>query len=252
MAAPGYTIAELQNLQTDSAYYQAHIPSTNIRLKAVQEAAEQLGMQTGLADESEVIDHVLQIHDAQLNQIFNFRLLMYKDSVLPPVIISANNRLHIDNAGDNIRIGGQSYQIIQQVRFVTAPPTWRDYLWMDYPYPAYPNQAVLPKTAEERAVWKEALSKGWGEGIKQAITIYNINLDHLGRDFNGMVLYSKLLAQNMVSPFYVVKHDDGITGDANHVTLDDQTWQITAQPQLQLHSKLWQPVLMSGPTEGGS
>jgi defect-in-organelle-trafficking protein DotC len=254
MATPAYTLSDLQNLQPDSAYYQHQdsADTLSIRLKGVRQAAEELGVQSALADESTVINGVLEAHSYQLSQVFNFRLLMYKDSVLPPVIVSAENELRISESGDDIRVGGKSYHIIEQVRFVTAPPTWRDYLIMNYPYPDYPNPAMLPKNSKEREAWKEGLSAGWKEGVAQALSIYQVNLGRLNRDFNGMVLYRELLAQNMVSPFYVVKQDKGITGDASHITVDDQSWQISAKPQLQLHSQLWQPVLMSQPVVDGS
>jgi len=60
-----------------------------------------------------------------------------------------------------------------------------------------------------------------------------------------MLLYKQLLVQNMISPFYVQKSAQGVTGSGNHMMVDDQTWQITSQPQLQLQSKFWQPVGVS-------
>ena len=207
----GHSLSDLQSLQSDSAYYQDVMAVDSFRLKAVKQAGEELGMQTALANESIVIDNILAKHAYQLDQVFNFRLLMDVNGVLPPVIISANHQLQISDDGNNIRVGGKVYRIIQQVRFVTTPPTWRDYLWMNYPYPEPPSPAVLPQNSAEQRIWSNAVIVGWKEGIQQALDIYHINLDHLSQDYNGMILYKELLAQNMVSPFNVIKQNNGIT-----------------------------------------
>ena len=64
----------------------------------------------------------------------------------------------------------------------------------------------------------------------------------LSRDFNGMVLYKRLLAKNMVSPFYVKSKNLGITGNKDHITIDDRTLQITDKPEFQKSGKLWDSV----------
>lgn len=239
---PNATLEQLQNLSTDAPYYKTDLSST-IRDRAVKEAAESLGMQAGLQYESDQIDQVLKEHETQLDRIFNFSVLLYQNNVLPPVIVKASNTVHINEDGDFMRIAGQTYRIIQQVRFVTASPTWRDYLWMDYPKPEMPDRSVLPKNDEEKEMWQLGVANGWNAGINQAMTIYHINLNRLVRDFDGMVLYKTLLLKNMVSPFYVSKKYYGVTGDKNQMAIDDQSWDISTKPQLQLHSSLWQPVI---------
>ena len=249
MVPTGYSLDDLQHITPKSAYYTQN-PSNfgNLRLQSLEQVAEELGMQTALAMESENIDRILEVHSHQLDKVFNFRLITFNDNVLPPVITSANNTFAIDDVGQNIRIGGQTYQIQSQVRFVATPPSWRDYLWMSYPYPDYPDKSLLPKTAEENAAWAVSIKTGWDLGLKQAVSIYNINLDRLLRDFNGMLLYRKLLVQDMVSPYHVSKQNLGVTGDNHAITIDDQAWQIDIAPALQVHSQYWLPVLISEPT----
>ena len=57
-----------------------------------------------------------------------------------------------------------------------------------------------------------------------------------------MVLYKRLLARNMVSPFYVKTKKLGITGDSKHITIGDSTVRITDMPNLRKGSKLWKSV----------
>ncbi|MDF2529133.1 MAG: type secretion system protein DotC [Gammaproteobacteria bacterium] len=253
MISQPYTLTDLETLSPTAGYYQQQVPFTDIRAKAIQQAAQSLGMQAGLAAESQAIDAQLEQNAQQLDSIFNFSLVMYKNNLLPPVIERADNLVNIDDQGDSIRIAGITYNIVAPVKFVTAPPTWRSYLWMSYPQPQLPDKVLLPQNAQEQAIWKASVDSGWQAGINQAVGIYQINLHNLVRDFNGMLLYKQLLVQNMISPFYVQKTQQGVTGSGNHMMVDDQTWQITNQPQLQLHSNYWEPAgINNAPASGNA
>lgn len=244
MAVADASLATLQNLDQDSAYYRQEFGHINIRERALKEAAQSVGMQAGLHYESEVIDNVLEANSEALNQIYRFNSLMIRDHVMPPVIEQASNALQINKDGQQIRIGGKTYTIVRQIRFVTVPPTWRDYLSMSYPEPEMPAKVLLPKDHKERLLWKVNVIEGWQKGVEQAVDMYHTNLNRLVRDFTGMVLYRKLLSVNMISPSAVKKTAQGISGDAEHMVIDDQTWNIIAKPQLQVHGKLWQPVFV--------
>ena len=235
-----YNLSDIENLSSTSSYYAAEVSFSNIRERALQEAAQALGMQAALAYESKQIDAILEANAPQLNQIFDFNQVLYQHNVLPPVLDNAHNQVNINNAGDTIRIAGVTYRILTPVRFVTAPPLWRDYIWMSYSTPELPNKVLLPKNDQERAYWQANVALGWQQGINQAVSIFTINLSRLVRDFNGMLLYKELLAQNMVSPYHLNMTKQGITGTGTNMVIDDRTLQITTQPQLQLQGKLWQ------------
>lgn len=239
----GYSLKQLEDLSSTNPYYHHQVTATDIRLKAVQEAAMALGVQSGLFVESQRINHKLDGEATTLDKIFNFNLLVYHQHVLPPVIEHAKGSLNLGPMSQTIRINGETYNIIRQVKFVTAPPTWRDYLWMNYKKPKLTNRVLLPQNSKERAVWKTAVSTGYDQGIKQAVQIFDINLNLLKRNYNGMVLYKALLLRGMVSPFYVSEKAHGITGNKDHLVIDDHSMRIDLKPQLQLHSKLWNPIL---------
>ncbi len=243
MIGDGYSLDQIQNLNSDSAYYQDQISVLNIRLKAVQEAAEALGMQAGLYDRSQQINAVLNQHAATLDQVFNFNLLTYKQHVLPPVIEHAGPSLNVGPGNTTLRIDGETYNVVRQVKFVTVPPTWRDYLFMDYKKPDLPNKVLLPRNDKEKTIWKKFTQQGWQEGEDQGIVIFKMNISRLQRDYNGMVLYKSLLLQGMVSPFYVTSKDNGVIGNANHLVINDQSMAISTFPELQIHSQLWDPVI---------
>jgi defect-in-organelle-trafficking protein DotC len=244
-----YTVQDLEGINPDSAYYDTQVSYTNIRQQAIQEAAQSLGMQAGLNQESIEIDAILTAQSEQLDRLFDFNQVMYQDNVLPPVLNKANNLVNINSQGDTIRIAGETYNILAPARFVTAPPTWRDYIWMSYPKPTLPDRSLLPQNSKEQAFWEANVALGWQQGINQAISIFTINLNTLSRDFSGMLLYKELLIQNMVSPYYVKTTEQGVTGSANHMMVDDQTLQITSQPQLLYQTQRWQakPTQLTSP-----
>ena len=128
-------------------------------------------------------------------------------------------------------------------RFITAPPNWRNYIWMGYEKPEKPNATLLPQNSAERKIWNEHVAIGWNEGSKQADEIFSANLARLKRDFEGMILYRKLLAQNMVTSPYVSQAELGITGDGNKLHIDDRVLRITSIPQLQTDPKNWRPAI---------
>lgn len=213
-----------------------------IRLMALQQIALSTGAQAGLAWQSKQINKALIVSATTLDRVFNFNLMMLCHNVLPPVLVQGDMSLALDD-DTTIRLADRTYKIVSQARFVTTPPTWRTYLWMDYPIPPAPAIGLLPQNSVERAVWKKYVAVGWQNGVDQANNIYLANLSLLKRDFTGMVRYRVLLAQHMVSPPFVAHTDLGITGGGSDMRINDQVLRITALPGLQANSKLWRPVL---------
>ena len=93
-------------------------------------------------------------------------------------------------------------------------------------------------------IWKEYLDIGWKNGIEQADTIYSENLAKLKRDYEGMILYRKLLAMHMVTPPYVAETDLGVTGDRNHLNIGDKVLRISALPGLNVDSHTWKAFIV--------
>lgn len=116
-------------------------PSKNVsdemgtmRYQALSEEALSLGAQAALAARAKVIDCELDHNSRYLDQVFNFQLLLLPCSILPPVLVEGRQTL---NLADHctIRVADRVYSIVQQARFVTAPPHWREYLFLDFQEP---------------------------------------------------------------------------------------------------------------------
>lgn len=238
-------LSDLERLSTRTV--EGDSPNVSpIRLQALRDTAMTIGAQSGLSDRAKQLNEMLETRARHLDQVFNFNAMMLEQNVLPPVLVESRDNLNLASA-ETIRIADMTYQIADQARFVTAPPTWRSYLAMDYKKPPIPNVTLLPKDQQERLVWRKYIDKGWKQGSQQAEAIFKENLARLHRDYNGMILYRKLLAQNIVSAPYVAKTNLGVTGGGSNIRVNDQVLRITALPTLQADSKRWKPAFSKQP-----
>lgn len=213
-----------------------------IRETALKETALSLGAQSGLAWQAKNIDDQLVKQTRNLDAIYDFKSLLLDNNVLPPVLLEGRNTLNLDDT-QTIRISNRVYKVAKQAHFVTTPPGWRQYLWMDYSKPDYPHVSLLPTNKEEQEIWYLYVEQGWKNGVDQANTILEESIGRIKEDFIGMILYRKLLAMNMVSPPYVSYTDLGITGDGKEIHINDKVLRITALPELNMNSSEWKAAL---------
>jgi len=216
-----------------------------IRQQALRETALSIGAQGGLAKRSREINNILDSSEKQLSRVFNFAGLMLPNNVLPPVLEESDASLTLTSP-DALNLSDHTYRIIKQARFVTAPPTWRDYLWLDYKKPPLPDTTLLPRNKQERDLWKKYVDIGFQQGLNQANNIYATSLASLKRDYEGMMLYRKLLTNHMVSEPFVDTASMGVTSntDRTEMRINEQVLQITAVPHLDANSKQWKPVVI--------
>lgn len=238
------TLAGLQSMSTSNGMLARNNSKriSKIRQAALSEIALSLGAQAGLAWRAQQIDEQLNKQARHLDTVFDFNALILEHSVLPPVLLEGRNTLNLANA-QNIRISDRTYKVAKQSRFVTTAPNWRQYLWMDYKKPEYPDISLLPKTKAERAIWRNCVEKGWNNGVEQANAILQDNVARIKEDYVGMILYRKLLAMNMVSAPYVSHTELGVTGDGDEIRIDDRVLRITALPALNVNSKEWRAAV---------
>lgn len=217
-------------------------PDAMIRMTGLAETAQSLGARAALANRAKRINKVLKEEQRKLDNVYNFYSLLLPNNVLPPVLVQGNNSLEVDS-DTTLRISDKTYEILEQARFVTAPPTWRTYLWMNYKTPKLPHNSMLPRTSAEKELWKKSVREGWKKGLVQAESIFRTNLATITQKYKGMVLYRQLLAQNMVSAPYVAKTELGVTGDGHRMDVNDKVLRITVMPSLNKESRSWQPAI---------
>ncbi|MBA2651173.1 MAG: type IV secretion system DotC family protein [Tatlockia sp.] len=233
------SLAGLQAMANDVSTKAARKRSRGrIKEMALKENALSVGAQAGLAWRARMIDDKLTLLARRLDTIYDFNSLILEHNILPPVLLEGRNTLNLADPM-TIRISDRTYKITKQARFVTTPPNWRQYLWLDFKPPEAPNSFLLPKSRRERQVWKFHVEKGWRNGIEQANNILEESIARIKEDYLGMIRYRKLLAMNMVSPPYVANTDLGVTGDASEIHIDDRILRITALPGLNTNPKEW-------------
>lgn len=216
---------------------------SQLRVKSLEDSAMSIGAQGGLAWSSQRINTQLYRDKKYLETIFNFNAMVLTHGVMPPVLEEGDNSLNLADP-NTIRVADRTYKIIQQARFATTPPNWREYLWMDYGRPSLPDKTLLPRTTAEQEIWRRGIENGWEKGIQQSYSIFQQNLARLKRDYRGMVIYRKLLQEKMISPPFVARTELGITGDGNDMRINDQVLRIVELPKLQTNGKHWNAVVV--------
>jgi len=239
-------INSLESMRNDDPIHSEDDTSSNvsqIRNKALEDTAMSLGAQGGLAVASKEVNSRMDGDKWSLETIYNFNGMLLTHGVLPPVLVESDESLNLADP-NTIRVADKTYKIVSQARFATTPPNWRDYLWMPYNKPEMPDKVLLPHTEEERKIWIKAIKVGWEKGTEQSYSIFQQNLARLKRDYQGMILYRKLLQEKMVSPPYVSKTELGVTGNGTDMRINDQVLRITELPKLQTDSQTWKAIVV--------
>lgn len=227
----------------------------NLRAKAQREAALSYGARSGLLRRTFEIRATLEKTAPKLDAVWNFTPLLLTDFqvgekaesrgrlIVPPVIVEAGRTMNKES-DTLIRQRDKVMRIDQNVRFATVAPNWRTYLVRDLgeSTAALPHMTLLPRTSEEKAAWDKWVEEGFIAGRAQAEAIFEIDQARLERDFQGMIRYYELVDQKVVSLPYVATRNDGVTGDANQLNVNDVTLMITVMPAFQSNPKGWVPT----------
>ena len=221
---------------------------SGLRLGALKAVALGYGTQAGYARRAFEIRQEVQSQTTHLNKVYDFDGLILERNVLPPVLVEAANTLAMSGT-DTLRLSDHTYQIVTQARFVTAAPTWRDYLITGVTMTASaPDLSLTPRDANEQRYWEAQVKAGWAVGMQQADQVFQAQLARLTRDYKGMVLYRHLLTRNMVSKPFVGDSNLGVTGDGSQIAINDRILRITALPQLETRSAQWKAKLVPSRT----
>lgn len=235
---------------------------SKMREQILRDTALSLGAQAGMAWRAQQLNALVSIYKTPLSRVFNFYPLLLEKAVLPPILREGRDSFALAN-DLIIRVNDRDYQIIEQARFVTVPPTWQDYLYANYTmdqrnlhllrkkpgekieYANLVSKGLLPRNKVERIIWITNINKGWNAGIQQAENILLQGINKMQRDYMGMILYRNLLAKKMVSAPFVATQELGITGNDNELNINDRILMITSLPSLQTNSNAWKTELIS-------
>ncbi len=218
----------------------------NIRADAIKEAALSYGARGGLALRTFEIRNELIQREGYLDKIYDFRSLLIQAPsgllIEPPIVSESIDALNIEGRGQEAAVADRILNININSRIVSAPRNWRGYLEREWGIVIEPPDLLRPRNKEERINWRKYVAEGWAQGIEQANSIFQEDLNRLTADFNGMIRYRKLLNQGMVSLPFALQTDRGVTGGGDEMRIGDRAVQITGLPELIPSSEQWQPA----------
>lgn len=223
---------------------------TTLRTEMLMEAGKTVGFRGGMVARAEEIKLALNSHSQELDRIFQFSTLVSVDGMLPPVIVEARDIASF--APDQIRFANRAYSIEREERFISVPPTWREYLFIGLPIGQmvdFPEMEARPQNSEERGVWQRAVNIGWQQGIEQADAILFENFNRLVRDYTGMLRYSILLQQQMVSNTRVTESLQVVTGHSREMIIGDRHRRVTSHAGFIVNPAHWKPIVVIEPEQ---
>lgn len=218
----------------------------DIRKESLKEAALSYGARGGLAARSYEINKEVDGRAGSMDKVYDFRQLLIAAPsgfmIEPPIISESLKALLIEGDGQKAAVADAIYKINENVKIVSAPRNWRQYLTRTWGPVEDPPEILRPKDDKERKEWRINVKKGWDEGLEQADEVFEQDLNRLQSEFSGMIRYRQLLAQGMVSAPFAQQIDRGVTGENATMRVGDRAVVITGVPELITESKRWQPA----------
>jgi defect-in-organelle-trafficking protein DotC len=241
----------------DAAVKEEQDLALKIRRDAMKEAALSFGARGGLAWRTKHIMDELKTTEGALDKTFDFRRLLIQAPsnmfIEPPIVSEAQNNFLVTPDGNEAAVADTIYHISRQARIVSSPRNWRQYLeryWKEELAP--PPDILLPENEAERKAWRLWVSEGWREGYKQADEIFQADVNRLIADFEGMVRYRILLAQNKITPPYATMEDRGVSGNEVQTMVGNKSMNITTEMRVGDRAiRITQPATLR-PQEMGS
>ncbi|RMN08410.1 MULTISPECIES: type IV secretory system conjugative DNA transfer family protein [Pseudomonas syringae group] len=221
---------------------QATAKVTDIRSQLLSGVGHTVGFRGGMAARGHELVDGLNSRQPALDAMYKFGPMIAKNGTLPPVIVEARDLAAF--TPDQIRTANRVYKIEREERFVSVPPTWRDYLYVGLPVRQsvdLPAFEARPQDDDEERIWKKAVREGWADGYKQADAILEANFHRLTRDYTGMHLYSTLLQADMITTTRVAESQQTVTGDSKQLMLGDKLRRVTDKAQFVTDPGKWRP-----------
>lgn len=212
------------------------------RRQLLEESGRTVGFRGGKAERAWELRQKLDSRRLRLDLLYDFRTLISTEGWLPPVIDEALDVAHITPG--EIRTGNHVYEIIASERFVSNPPSWRTWLLMGLATSTSgPEMSVMPENSVQKDLFHKAIRKGWEEGRISADHTLEANFNRLNRDYRGMLLYSLLLRQGLITRPVVTDLQQTVTGDSQKMTTGDRVRKLKEKAGFVPDKTKWQPVI---------
>ncbi|EAQ6042322.1 conjugal transfer protein, partial [Salmonella enterica] len=98
-------------------------------------------------------------------------------------------------------------------------------------------------------VWQNAIKKGWQEGRQSADDTLAANFNRLTRDYTGMMRYSLLVKQKMITPPVIAEQQQSVSGSREELMLGDKVRDLKQRAGFDLDKKKWEPLIQTRATQ---
>ncbi len=224
-------LRELLELKTKADQKEKKSFLAFLRPNAIRDAAHLVSLQTAVSYRYDQLLTDTRKYAHVLDTAFNFAPLMMTQGetlIMPPVLTRSGQSLRIEDS-HTATTSKTTYELLFPAKYISVVPDWHQYLMsQSFPEPEQPNPALLPRTNEERLIWRAAVRQGWAFGMEQAEEIYKTNISRMARDFRGITLYHLLTAQNLLSRAKTAKADMGIHINNNKMYIGQKVYRITS------------------------
>lgn len=213
------------------------------RRAAMHAAALAFGAQAGLARRGWEIADLLERHADRLSAVYRFRALMLRIhgfTVMPPILGETARAFRLGRDGTQAATASRVLRILEPERIVSAPPHWRDFLIRAWPEPATPASVLFPRDAEETALWRGWLRKGWQRGTELAEDVFAADLDRLDRAFEGLVRWRHAHLAGMVTAPVLRADRAAVSGNGRLLRIDETVAALGERARFDLRSEEWQ------------
>lgn len=200
-----------------------------MRLKAVRSEGFSYAAQAALAWRYEKLLAFTKSQEGTLDRIASFSPFVVDDYMLLPSVTEVRDRFELSPDDKQMRTVRIQYQVSEDPKAISVPPTWRDYLWREFPYPDDPHPTLLPRTSKEENVWREAIQEGWESGLRQSELIWENNLNEMVRDIRGRITYRILKTRDIVRSPVMIGSEPELTygSDGRVVNAGDTVYSVT-------------------------
>lgn len=223
----------------------------NVRLRVMRQTAYTLGVQSGAHWREQQVNAILHKNAANLDKIFDFRpLLLDHGQVLPPVIDVVHGAIRLDSPTSGSSVV-TTYRIEAPAKLVSTPPNWRSWIVLHFPPLTRVSRLLLPKTDAEKKVWAREVVKGWAVGVQEYNAAYAARLHSLERDYIGIVRYTILAQQHIISVPQFATGNLGIQIHGHQLDIGQRLFRIS-WPSGFTSATHWHPVAVSVPKQHGS
>lgn len=222
--------------------------NSNIEARAVRDAGRRLGSTAGYNKHAKELYEEVERYDEYLSKIFDFQSVMLPDGVVPPVIAQTDEVISYKDSKSK-EIKARVYRPLRDARFANPrAPSWRDYLNIGEVSIDYPLPQMKATINANRSIWEAAVEEGWKKGHEQAKHAFEIGINRLERDLQGMQLFHALWVAEMVEPPRIVTNESNVVGGgpgSQEMAVGVRSVVITEAAYLINDSSRWNAIIAS-------